>query len=72
MEYQVVKIGKGKSTKRRVWIRVSSVLGYKNEPYYKTEKEMLEDKIYNYASLSESEKGIYTKIKKDGNRQSNI
>tara|TARA_R100000697_G_scaffold6515_1_gene12042 strand:+ start:662 stop:802 length:141 start_codon:yes stop_codon:yes gene_type:complete len=44
------------------------ILGHKDEPYYKTEKEMLEDKIYNFASLSESEKGIYKQLKNDGNR----
>jgi len=71
-EYQVLKIGNGKSTKRRVWIRNVKVLGYKNEPYYKTEKEMLENKIYNFASLSQSEKEIYTKLKNNEYRQSNI
>ena len=40
--------------------------------YYKTEKEMLEDRIYNFASLSETEKGIYIKLKNDEYRQSNI
>jgi len=48
------------------------IMGHKNEPYYKTEKEMLEDKIYNFASLSETEKGIYTKLKNDEYRKSNI
>jgi len=72
MDYKVVKIGNGKSTKRRVWIPINSILGHKNEPYYKTEKEMLEDKIYNFASLSQTEKGIYTKLKNNEYRQSNI
>ena len=48
------------------------IMGHKDEPYYKTEKEMLEDKIYNFASLSETEKGIYKKLKNDEYRQSNI
>ena len=47
---------------------IMPILGHKDEPYYKTEKEMLEDKIYNFASLSESEKGIYKQLKNDGNR----
>ena len=63
MKYKEVKIGRGKSTKRKVWLRSAPALGHKDEPYYKTEKEMLEDKIYNFASLSETEKGIFTKIK---------
>ncbi len=50
----------------------TKIMGYKDEPYYKTEKEMLEDKIYNFASLSETEKGIYKKLKDDEYRQSNI
>jgi len=61
MKYKEYKIGNSKSTKRRIWVRIDSVLGHKDEPYYKTEKEMLEDKIYNFASLSESEKKIYKK-----------
>tara|TARA_R100000734_G_C3204360_1_gene21975 strand:+ start:207 stop:449 length:243 start_codon:yes stop_codon:yes gene_type:complete len=40
---------------------IMHIMGHKNEPYYKTEKEMLEDKIYNYESLSEDEKKIYNK-----------
>ena len=47
---------------------IKKIMGHKDEPYYKTEKEMLEDKIYNFASLSESEKGIYKQLKNDGNR----
>ena len=72
MEYKEFKIGSGKSTRRKVWLRTASALGHKDEPYYKTEKEMLEDKIYNFASLSETEKGIYIKLKNHEYRQSNI
>jgi hypothetical protein len=36
-----------------------SPLGHKNEPYYKTEAEMLEKPQYDYKSLSESEKAIF-------------
>ena len=72
MEYKEFKIGNAKSAKRRVWLRTASALGHKDEPYYKTEKEMLEDKIYNYASLSETEKGIYTKLKNNEHRQSDF
>ena len=61
MEYKEYKIGNSKSTRRRVWISTASALGHKDEPYYKSEKEMLEDKIYNFASLSETEKKIYKK-----------
>ena len=39
-------------------------LGGKTEPYYETEEEMLRLKIYDYESLSESEKEIYDKGKK--------
>jgi predicted transcriptional regulator len=39
-------------------------LGHKDEPYYKTEKEMLEDKVYTYESLSTSEKEIYDNLNK--------
>ena len=72
MKYKEVKIGNGKSTKRKIWLRSAPALGNKDEPYYKTEKEMLEDKIYNFASLSETEKGIYIKLKNNEYRQSNI
>ena len=72
MEYKQFKIGNGKSTRRKVWLRTASALGHKDEPYYKTEREMLEDKIYSFASLSETEKGIYIKLKNDEYRQSNI
>jgi len=51
---------------------IMHIMGQKDEPYYKTEKEMLEDKIYNFASLSETEKEIYKKLKDDEYRQSNI
>jgi|9_EtaG_2_1085328.scaffolds.fasta_scaffold10272_2 hypothetical protein len=51
---------------------IRNIIGHKDEPYYKTEKEMLEDKIYNYASLSELEKGIYTKLKNNEHRKSNF
>ena len=72
MEYKEFKIGNSKSAKRKVWLRRSCAQGHKDEPYYKTEKEMLEDKIYNFASLSETEKGIYKKLKNNEHRQSNI
>mgnify|MGYP003155345008 FL=1 len=68
MKYKEVKIGNSKSIRRKVRLRYAPALGHKDEPYYKTEKEMLEDKIYNFASLSESEKGIYKQLKNDGNR----
>tara|TARA_R100001591_G_scaffold66464_1_gene75783 strand:+ start:204 stop:410 length:207 start_codon:yes stop_codon:yes gene_type:complete len=68
MKYKEVKIGNSKNKRRKVRLRYAPALGHKDEPYYKTEKEMLEDKIYNFASLSESEKGIYKQLKNDGNR----
>ena len=34
-------------------------LGHKDVAYYKTEKEMLTDPVYNYESLSISEKQLY-------------
>ena len=68
MKYKEVKIGNSKNKRRKVRLRYAPALGHKDEPYYKTEKEMLEDKIYNFASLSETEKGIYKQIKNDGNR----
>ena len=68
MKYKEVKIGNSKSNRRKVRLRYAPPLGHKDEPYYKTEKEMLEDKIYNFASLSETEKGIYKQLKNDGNR----
>jgi hypothetical protein len=34
-------------------------LGHKDEPYYKTEEEMLKEPVYTYESLSDSEKEIY-------------
>ena len=68
MKYKEVKIGNSKSNRRKVRLRYAPALGHKDEPYYKNEKEMLEDKIYNFASLSETEKGIYKQLKNDGNR----
>ena len=65
MKYKEVKIGNSKSNRRKVRLRYAPALGHKDEPYYKTEKEMLEDKIYNFASLSETEKGIYKQLKDD-------
>ena len=38
-------------------------LGSKQEPYYKSEEEMLKDPVYTYESLSDSEKEIYDNIK---------
>ncbi len=34
-------------------------MGSKTQPYYETEEEMLKVKVYDYESLSESEKKIY-------------
>jgi len=34
-------------------------LGSKTQPYYETEEEMLKVKVYDYESLSKSEKEIY-------------
>lgn len=39
-------------------------MGNKTQPYYETEEEMLKVKVYDYESLSESEKEIYDKGKK--------
>jgi hypothetical protein len=36
-------------------------LGHKDEPYYKTEDEMLKEPVYTYESLSDSEKEIYNR-----------
>lgn len=36
-------------------------MGNKTQPYYETEEEMLNIKVYDYESLSESEKEIYDK-----------
>ena len=49
---------------------VKSRLGSKQEPYVKTEEEMLSDKEYTYSTLSISERKIFNKLKtkKDGNR----
>lgn len=45
------------------WVISTAVkrLGHKDEPYYKTEKEMLDEPNYTYESLSKSEKKIYDK-----------
>ena len=65
---------KVKKEKGRKWKdQLSSVrcrLGSKQEPYVKTEEEMLSDKKYTYKSLSISEKSIYNKLKtkEDGDR----
>lgn len=47
------------------WVVLTNVkkLGNKQEPYYKTESEMLFDTEYTYESLSESEKLIYNQNK---------
>mgnify|MGYP003660036079 CR=1 FL=1 len=49
----------------RKWFIGSCIsrLGSKQEPYYKTEAEMLEDKEYTYESLSPAEKKIYNENK---------
>ena len=39
-------------------------LGSKKEQYIETEKEMLQEIVYNYASLSSAEKEIYNNLKK--------
>ena len=65
---------KVKKEKGRTWSdRMSpmrSRLGSKQEPYVKTEEEMLSDKKYTYKNLSISEKSIYNnlKTKENGNR----
>ena len=43
------------------WVISSGIprLGHKDEPYYKTEEEMLKKPEYTYDSLSPSEKKIY-------------
>lgn len=38
-------------------------MGNKTQPYYETEEEMLKVKMYDYESLSKSEKEIYNKLK---------
>jgi len=43
------------------------ILGSKQESYIKEEEEMLKTKIYNYESLSQSEKLIYNQNKDDDN-----
>ena len=49
--------------KDKKWKVVTNIkrMGSKKEPYYKTEEEMLKVKVYDYESLSESEKEIYDK-----------
>ena len=58
-----MKISKSlyRKIKNYKWIISSAVpkLGHKDEPYYKTEKEMLKEPNYTYDSLSPSEKKIY-------------
>jgi len=58
---------KDKKETNKTWYYESNVkkLGYKNEPYYKTEKEMLENKKYTFDSLSITEKQIYNQNKED-------
>jgi len=50
-----------KKVRGKLWFIIAGTkrLGSKTEPYYKTEKEMLEEKTYTYDSLSPSEKKIY-------------
>lgn len=38
---------------------ILTVSGHKDEPYYKSEDEMLADRIYTYESLSDREKWFY-------------
>jgi len=46
----------------------SNRLGHKQEPYYKTEGEMLFDTEYTYESLSKEEKELFNKNKKTKQR----
>ena len=41
-------------------------MGYKDEPYYQTEKEMLNEVKYDYNTLSDEEKQIYNWREKAG------
>jgi len=55
----------------RTWLnelKAPSRLGNKNEAYYKTEEEALNQKNYTYESLSISEKIIYDKLEKNGQK----
>ena len=56
---------KDKKQTNKTWYYSSNIkkLGSKQEPYYKTELEMLVIKKYTYDSLSESEKLIYNQNK---------
>ena len=58
---------KDKKQTNKTWYYTSNIkkLGSKQEPYYKTELEMLVIKKYTYDSLSESEKLIYNQNKED-------
>lgn len=65
MKNLLMKITKSlyKKIKNYKWFMSTNVpkLGHKDEPYYKTEKEMLDEPKYTYESLSPSEKKIYDK-----------
>ena len=54
-----------KKESNKTWLCNTGIkkLGSKQEPYYKTEEEMLLIKKYTYDSLSESEKLIYNQNK---------
>jgi hypothetical protein len=41
-------------------------LGHRDEPYYETEEEMLNEVEYNFNNLSDGEKEIYNQREKDG------
>lgn len=41
-------------------------IGHKDEPYYETEEEMLNEVEYNFNNLSDGEKEIYNQREKDG------
>ena len=41
-------------------------IGHKDEPYYDTEEEMLNEVEYNFNNLSDGEKEIYNQREKDG------
>lgn len=63
MKNLLMKITKSlyKKIKNYKWSISTNVskLGHKDEPYYKTEEEMLDEPKYTYESLSSSEKKIY-------------
>jgi hypothetical protein len=44
---------------------INRPLGHKSIPYYRTEDEMLDEPVYTYESLSESEKKIYNESRKN-------